>query len=84
MGIAVTTSETNSGSALLNILTLSQSLNLVVSTWTELETSLGAIARLRAMETNIPIEEREGETLVPALAWPQRGKIVLDDIVASH
>ena len=87
VGIAVSTTSSSAGSiglALLNILTLSQSLIMIVFVWTELETSLGAISRLREMETTTPVEAKECEVLVPEKIWPQSGKVVLENITASY
>jgi ATP-binding cassette subfamily C (CFTR/MRP) protein 1 len=87
VGIAVSTSTTSSGSiglALLNMLTLNQSLVTVITEWTELETSLGAIARLRDMEMHTPKECQDCETFVPESSWPQSGRVVFNDISAFY
>jgi ATP-binding cassette subfamily C (CFTR/MRP) protein 1 len=87
VGVAVSTTSVSAGSiglALLNILTLSQSLINIVFVWTELETSLGAISRLREMETNTPKEAKDCEVLVPEASWPQNGKVILENITASY
>jgi ATP-binding cassette subfamily C (CFTR/MRP) protein 1 len=87
VGIAVSTSSTSAGSvglALLNILTLNQSLVTMIVEWTELETSLGAVARLRDIEMHTPKEARECETVLPEPSWPQSGKIVFDKIEAAY
>jgi ABC-type multidrug transport system fused ATPase/permease subunit len=87
VGIAVSTSTTSAGSiglALLNMLTLNQSLVTVIVEWTELETSLGAVARLRDMEMHTLKEAQECETVVPEPSWPERGSVQFDNIEASY
>jgi ABC-type multidrug transport system fused ATPase/permease subunit len=87
VGIAVSTSTTSAGSiglALLNMLTLNQSLITVIVEWTELETSLGAVARLRDMEMHTPKEAQDGETVVPESSWPEHGSVHFTNIEASY
>lgn len=87
VGIAISTNATSAGSvglALLNILTLNQSLVTMIVEWTELETSLGAVARLRDIETHTPREAQECETILPDASWPQSGNVVFDNIEAAY
>lgn len=49
-----------------------------------LETSLGAIARLRDFETHTEVEEKAGETAIPPKNWPSRGLIEIEDLTASY
>ncbi|TVY60887.1 ABC transporter FUM19 [Lachnellula suecica] len=87
VGIALSTSSASAGAiglALLNILTLNQSLVTVIVEWTELETSLGAVARLRNMEMNTPREAQDCETFIPGESWPQSGSVQFNNIEASY
>lgn len=87
VGIAVSTSTATAGSiglALLSMLTLNQALITTIVEWTELETSLGAVARLRSLELQTPKEAQESENVAPQESWPQRGDINFDHVVASY
>jgi ATP-binding cassette subfamily C (CFTR/MRP) protein 1 len=87
VGIAVSTSTATAGSiglALLSMLTLNQALITTIVEWTELETSLGAVARLRNMEMCTPREEQDDEKLTPLESWPQRGSVEMDHVVAAY
>lgn len=87
VGIAVSTSSEGAGSialGLLSMLTLTQSLVLLVTEWTELETSLGAIARLKDIETRVPSEAQAGETFIPESGWPRHGEISFNDVNAAY
>lgn len=72
------------GIALNNILGFNQSLRLLVEGWTQLETSLGAIARLRNFELTTPPEDQPGERETPPAAWPDKGRIDFTDLTASY
>ncbi|KAK2591549.1 hypothetical protein QQS21_010769 [Conoideocrella luteorostrata] len=67
------TSEANVGVSLNLILVANTTLVRLVQSFTELEVSLGAIARLREFETQTAREDKPSENYVPALSWPERG-----------
>lgn len=77
-----TTSEGAIGLAMVNLLGLNMTLTTVIDQWTTLETSLGAIARLKSFISDTPNENKSGETEVP-YNWP-RGRIVFDGVTASY
>ncbi|CZR66438.1 related to multidrug resistance-associated protein/mitoxantrone resistance protein, ABC superfamily [Phialocephala subalpina] len=56
----------------------------MVVEWTELETSLGVVARLRNMEMYTPKEAQDSETVLPEPRWPQSGSVVFDNIEAAY
>ncbi|EGU87681.1 hypothetical protein FOXB_01837 [Fusarium oxysporum f. sp. conglutinans Fo5176] len=64
-----TTSEGAIGLAMVNLLGLNLTLTTVIDQWTTLETSLGAIARLKSFISNTPNENKQDETKVPD-NWP--------------
>ncbi|KAH7198422.1 P-loop containing nucleoside triphosphate hydrolase protein [Fusarium flagelliforme] len=77
-----TTSEGAIGLAMVNLLGLNVTLTTVIDQWTTLETSLGAIARLKAFIGSTPNENRETETEMPD-NWPG-GKIEIEKITSSY
>ncbi|KAJ4130214.1 hypothetical protein NW768_007197 [Fusarium equiseti] len=77
-----TTSEGAIGLAMVNLLGLNLTLTTVIDQWTTLETSLGAIARLKAFIASTPNENKETETGMPD-NWP-RGKIEIEEITSSY
>ncbi|SCN97522.1 related to multidrug resistance-associated protein [Fusarium fujikuroi] len=77
-----TTSEGAIGLAMVNLLGLNLTLTTVIDQWTTLETSLGAIARLKSFISDTPNENKSGETEVPD-NWPG-GRIVFDEVTASY
>jgi len=72
------------GIALNNILGFSQSLRVTIDAWTQLETALGAIARLRNLERTILPEHKPGETQDPRPDWLEHGTVVFTDVCASY
>jgi ATP-binding cassette subfamily C (CFTR/MRP) protein 1 len=79
-----TTSAGLVGVALLNILTLSSNLAGVITYWTALETSLGAIARLRDFERDTPQELDHLDAQTPPETWPATGLLEFEDITVSY
>jgi ABC-type multidrug transport system fused ATPase/permease subunit len=72
------------GLAMVNLIGFNQTLTLVIDQWTRLETSLGAIARLKWFMQNTPDENRPCEKVLPDGSWPARGSIQLSNVVASY
>lgn len=72
------------GLAFLNILGLSTAMTTFIERWTELETSLGAIARLKLFLKMTPVEKSESECESVPKDWPQHGHIVMKHVSASY
>lgn len=71
------------GVALTQLMSLSQELKMIVINYTNLETSLTAISRIRSFEKETPTENLERHT-APPLHWPQTGHIQLDAVTATY
>lgn len=69
---------------LVNILSLSSALVELISNWTSLESSLGAIERLRSFVANTPQETTSLQPLQPPEKWPSEGKIEFNAVAASY
>ncbi|KAL2069425.1 hypothetical protein VTL71DRAFT_14104 [Oculimacula yallundae] len=72
------------GLALLNVMGFGQSLAWVVSQWTALETSIGAISRLKTFSENTPCENLEAENQAVPENWPSRGDILISNLTAAY
>ncbi|KAF4551451.1 ABC transporter-like protein 10 [Elsinoe fawcettii] len=70
------------GLALTGIMDLGFNFEVLVVSWTSLETSLGAIARMNEFVRNMTQERGEGVT--PPSSWPGRGEISIRDLTASY
>lgn len=77
------------GLAILNVIAFSQWLSLVIRNWATLETSIGAIARIRDFVTHTASEDKPGENERPknadrGLSWPSKGAIEFQNVNASY
>ncbi|KAI1416438.1 ABC multidrug transporter [Hypoxylon sp. FL1857] len=72
------------GASLVTLMGFGVTLSDMVMFYTELETSLGAITRLKTFDKTAKTEDRDGEDVIPPEAWPQRGEIVLKGVSASY
>lgn len=52
--------------------------------WTQLETSLGAIARIKTLEETLTPEDQESEKFEPTEEWPQKGAIEFREVTAAY
>jgi ABC-type multidrug transport system fused ATPase/permease subunit len=72
------------GMALNVILVANTTLLSLVGAWTDLEISLGAVARLKEAETETPREDQPDECDLPPRGWPSRGDVVLSGVTAAY
>lgn len=72
------------GIALINMSGFSTSLTLLIKAWTTLETSMGAISRVRLFAAQTLSEVQPGEDQTLPLAWPQNGSIELLGLSAGY
>lgn len=72
------------GVALFNIMNLSAALKSAITSWTMLETSIGAVARVKKFEESTPDENLPRESQQPAETWPASGRIVFNNVTASY
>ncbi|CAG7955917.1 unnamed protein product [Penicillium olsonii] len=70
--------------AFVQIMSFGQSLAHVIQAWTQLETSLGAVARVKTFCADTESENRPLETGSVPENWPMHGKITIQDLVASY
>ncbi|THV47959.1 hypothetical protein BGAL_0277g00120 [Botrytis galanthina] len=72
------------GIALNIMLVANTTLLKLVESWTTLEVSLGAIARLKTLENMTPLEGGMAQTLEPVASWPSKGNVEFKNITASY
>ncbi|KAM0467781.1 hypothetical protein ACHAP7_011585 [Fusarium lateritium] len=72
------------GASLVTLMNFGDSLSGIIIWWTKLETSIGAVARLKAFNEKVEPEDKEHEDLIPAEHWPQNGTVELKDVSASY
>lgn len=73
------------GLALVNIVSFSTNLKLLITNWTLLETSVGAVSRIRAFEQDTESENSDADTKFDAPeGWPGTGAIQFNNISAAY
>lgn len=72
------------GVSLVQLISMSEALSLLIQFWVQLETSLGAVARIGQFADETPQEDDPDEKAEPPLAWPSKGHVVIDNIRASY
>lgn len=72
------------GASLYSLMTFGENITGIVLYYTRLETSLGAIARLKKFSETARTEDREGEDEIPPIDWPANGRVELRNISASY
>jgi ATP-binding cassette, subfamily C (CFTR/MRP), member 1 len=79
-----TTTGGQIGIALNVILVVNTTLVRLMEQWTNLETSLGAVARVKTIESVLLPEDKEGEDGTVSEEWPKSGAIEFRDVTASY
>lgn len=72
------------GIALFNIVNFSGTLKMLIKEYTGLETSIGAISRIRSYVQNTKTEDLDSEVEVPPGLWPFRGDVEISNLSASY
>ncbi|KAL6360528.1 hypothetical protein LRP88_06234 [Fusarium phalaenopsidis] len=72
------------GIALVNMMRLGANMKGIILYWSILETSLGAITRIRAFSSDAPNEQKPGEDKQPGADWPGTGKLEVKDLDVQY
>lgn len=70
------------GIALVNMMGLIQTLASLIMFWTSLETSLGAVSRVKTFSEDTPTEHRPDEQTPES--WPRSGEIQFSNFTAAY
>lgn len=72
------------GLALVNMTNLSHSLTSLVQFWTQLETSIGAVARIKTFSEQTPAEGSGEERPMSDSDWPRKGTLTFECVSATY
>jgi ABC-type multidrug transport system fused ATPase/permease subunit len=72
------------GVALLNVIQFSQSIKLMVTFWTNLETHIGSIMRVKEFTQNVDSEDQPGEDGDIPPNWPSNGAVSFHSVSAAY
>ncbi|KAI4747400.1 multidrug resistance-like protein [Aureobasidium sp. EXF-12298] len=84
VGMRGSSSPGFTGIALTQIISFTTNLKYLIMFWTQLESSLGAVARIRQFEKETVTEDQESETYEPSFDWPSRGSIEISNLSAKY
>ncbi|GAB1197771.1 hypothetical protein APSETT444_007074 [Aspergillus pseudonomiae] len=88
MGIGVAklgnVSAGDMGLALTSTINIGIWMKTLIKFWMNLETSLGAVARVKDFEQNLESEDLPGERKIPPAIWPAQGNIEFREVTASY
>lgn len=88
VGISVATREkvsgANIGVAFLNLISLGENRTSLITSWTSLEVSMGAVARIRAFVEGTPRESEIENPVDVAGDWPARGHLTFDKVWTAN
>ncbi|KAK7752799.1 hypothetical protein SLS62_005141 [Diatrype stigma] len=72
------------GASFVTLMAFGENLSGIVIYYTRLETSIGAISRLKDFNETVKPEDRDDEDILPPEQWPQSGVVELKGISASY
>jgi ABC-type multidrug transport system fused ATPase/permease subunit len=72
------------GASLLTLMTFGDILNFIIRWFTQLDTSIGGVGRLKNFSEKVKPESQEGEDVAPPAEWPLRGGIQITGVSASY
>ncbi|KAK4185165.1 canalicular multispecific organic anion transporter 1 [Podospora australis] len=72
------------GASLVTLMAFGEALSYIIRFYTMLETSIGAVSRLKTFSETVKSENEEGEDVVPPKEWPLKGAIQITGVSASY
>ncbi|KAK6948835.1 hypothetical protein Daesc_008906 [Daldinia eschscholtzii] len=72
------------GASLVTVMNFGENLSGIVIYYTRLETSIGAIARLKTFNEDVKPEDKQEEDIIPPEQWPYSGEVELKGVSASY
>jgi len=84
VGLRDSSSPGFTGVSLTQIISFTSNIKLLIMFWTQLESSLGAVARIRQFEKEVVAEYQEIETHDPSFNWPSQGAIEISGLSAKY
>jgi ATP-binding cassette, subfamily C (CFTR/MRP), member 1 len=72
------------GIALVNMMRVGDNMKGIVVEWSTLETSLGAVTRIRDFARDTPSEVHPNENHMPEPSWPVAGKLQMKNVHVKY
>ncbi|KAK1973172.1 ABC transporter type 1, transmembrane domain-containing protein [Colletotrichum cereale] len=84
LAIALRASSGLTGASMVTLLSFGEVLALLIRFYTQLETSIGAVARIKTFSEKVTPENLVGEDIEPPEEWPGNGHIDIKGVSASY
>lgn len=84
LAVCMRSNSAFAGASLFSLMNFGANLSGIVIYYTKLETSIGAIARLKTFNETVAPEDLEAEDIVPDETWPRRGMVELNGVSARY
>ncbi|KAL4906327.1 hypothetical protein BDW74DRAFT_177341 [Aspergillus multicolor] len=84
LAIRLQSNSAFAGASLFSLMSFGQNLSGIVTSYTQLETSIGAIARLKVFNESTESEEKEDEDIIPPEEWPEKGAVEIRGVNARY
>jgi ABC-type multidrug transport system fused ATPase/permease subunit len=72
------------GASLISLMSFGEALANIIRMYTQLETSIGAVSRLKTFSDTAKPEDQPGEDVVPPVSWPTKGSIEIANLSATY
>ncbi|KAF6809553.1 ABC multidrug transporter [Colletotrichum sojae] len=72
------------GASLVTLMSWGETIAMLIRFYTQLETSIGAVARIKTFSEKVKPESLEGEDIEPSEEWPENGAVELKGVSASY
>jgi ATP-binding cassette subfamily C (CFTR/MRP) protein 1 len=72
------------GVALIQVISFNGILRQAIVSWTQIETSIAAVTRIREFEEGTPSEYDENDRNEPSPGWPWRGQVEFETASAAY
>lgn len=59
-------------------------MSILVLVWTQLETSIASVERVKEFQRDTPSETKDFKLQKPPSAWPEQGQIEIRDLEATY
>ncbi|KAF2175191.1 P-loop containing nucleoside triphosphate hydrolase protein [Zopfia rhizophila CBS 207.26] len=80
----LTTNAGFTGASFVTLMAFGGAMTNIIQMYAQLETSIGAVSRLKTFSEKVVSENLPGEDIVPPEEWPQRGEIEIKGVSASY
>ncbi|KAK2022803.1 ABC transporter [Colletotrichum zoysiae] len=84
LAIGLRASSGFTGASLVTVMSLGETISWLIRTYTQLETSIGAVARIKTFSEKVAPENLAGEDIEPPEEWPMNGEIDIRGVSASY